>query len=83
MSPQTKIRKKRIEYTFDDVTPTEVELMSKASGCPEGHWFMWGKYWNKMYHLNLIEEEGRLTPTGHAFLKAWWAREEAKKSQLN
>jgi hypothetical protein len=57
-------------YTIADVNSRDVELMIAAAQSPAKTWFCFGKSWRKLFNLELIDENTRVTPLGFTFIKS-------------
>jgi hypothetical protein len=56
---------KRTPYTLADLKPYDLELLLTASTRPAGTFFCFGMSWQKLFDLNLIDEDTMTTADGY------------------
>ena len=74
MGQPTVLRPGRLmkkEYKISDLTKFELDLLVKASRLPTKHFLCFGKHYQKLSILNLVDHEYNLTNEGLTMAKAW------------
>lgn len=59
-------KKRRREYTLNDVTVNDARMLLRAAAMPEKTWFCFGVAFYKLDQLELIDEDLRPTYLGKA-----------------
>lgn len=72
------VRKKR-SYSMEDLTKRDVELLIRAVGLQPRYWFCYGKSWNILWELGLIDEDTRVTQEGFSVIEAYNRKMESEK----
>jgi hypothetical protein len=71
------VKKDKKKYTYDDINKRDVDLLVQAAQMSEKYFFCFGNSWFKLYILELIDEDTRVTPLAHDFMVTWIAKQEA------
>lgn len=72
---------RRRNYKIEDLNRTELDLLAKASYIPKDHFMCFGKYYHKLYALNLVDKELQLTNDGLSMARAWVQYREEERSE--
>lgn len=61
---QTVIKKKRKVYKLEDLTKSDIDLLIASASAPPEAFFCFGMSWFKLFSLNLIDEDTKITNEG-------------------
>lgn len=66
------IKKKLKVYKLTDLNHEDLRLLINAKSLQPKHFFCYGNSWYKLYSLELIDEDTRVTPNGSSIIKAYF-----------
>lgn len=67
MIKKTKIKK---VYNIEDLRDNDVQLLAQAATAPEGTLFCFGRSYEKLQGLQLIDQESNVTVAGKKYLRS-------------
>lgn len=58
------LKKKKRTYKLEDLRKSDIDLLIAAASVPPEAFFCFGKAWEKLYALRLIDEDTKITNEG-------------------